>query len=187
MRARMGERFVNVWVLLSDTDRFVSRAGLMFRYENQLREWRSALNSSKNDDEVSRRIRDDIIAFRKARRLEGWELRLGSLDVQVKGFRSDEAMGVGFRRMVLMLGETGEIRYITGSANHVQLDEELQMRLRAGPPGGLLTAHYLWYRRTEGVIELAGADSEPRELFEHLIEYVDRHKSALVRALYSLT
>ncbi len=183
----MGDKFANVWVLLSDTDRFVSRAGLMPRYEKQLRDWRSTLQHSRNDTDVCQSVRESIIDFRKERRAEGWELRLGSLDVRVKGFRSDEAVNVGFRRMVLMIGEGGEVRYIVGSANHIQLDEELNARLRTHPPTEPLTSHYLWYRRIEGVLELAGADSEPREMLDELVEYVDRNKSALVRALYKLT
>lgn len=183
----MGEKFADAWVLLSDTDRFVSRAGLMPRYEKQLREWRSSLQESRNDIDLTRAIREDIVAFRRARRQEGFELRLGSLDVQLKGFRSDDALSVGFRRMVLMVGASGEIRYITGSANHIQLDEELSVRLRDAPPSEALEPHYLWYRRNEGVLELAGADSEPKDMMEILIPYVEQHKSDLVRALYKLT
>ena len=186
-RTRMGERFADVWVLLSDTDRFVSRAGLMPKYERQLREWRSTLQESRNDIDRTRDIREDIVAFRKARREEGYELRLGSLDVQLKGFRSDDAMGVGFSRMVLMIGESGDVRFHVGSANHMQLDEELTARLREVPPSEPLEPHFLWYRRIEGVLELAGADSEPREMFDSLAEYVKDHKSDLVRALYKLS
>ncbi len=186
-RARFGEKFADVWVLLSDTDRFISRAGLMTRYERQLREWRSVLQESKKDIDRTRIIREDIVAFRRARRMEGYELRLGSLDIQVKGFRSDDALSVGFSRMVLMVGESGEVRFIIGSANHIQLDEELNARLREAPSLQPLEPHYLWYRRLDGVLELAGADSEPKDMLDVFIEYVKTHKSDLVRALYKLT
>ncbi len=182
----MGERFADVWVLLSNTDRFVSRAGLMPRYERQLRQWRTELQEARMDVDRTREIKEDIVAFRKARREEGWELRLGSLDIQVKGFRSDDAMGVGFRRMVLYVGENGDIRYIIGSANHNQLDEELNVRLRQSPPAKPLEPHYLWYRKVDDVLELAGADSQSKDSQERLIDYVGRHKTALVRALYKL-
>jgi hypothetical protein len=186
-RSRMGEKLADAWVLLSNTDRFVSRAGLMPKYERQLRQWRSDLQSAGNDIDRTRDIRDEIIAFRKSRRNEGWELRLGSLDIQVKGFRSDDAMGVGFRRMVLYVGEGGDIRYIAGSANHIQLDEEMNVRFRQTPPTEPLEPHYLWYRKVDDVLELAGADSQPKESQERLIDYVERHKSDLVRALYKLS
>jgi hypothetical protein len=185
-RSRMGEKFADVWVLLSDTDRFVSRARLMPRYERQLREWRAALQQSRGDLDQTASIRDEIIVFRRARRAEGWELRLGSLDIQVKGFRGDDATAVGFSRMVLMVGDEGEVRYIVGTANHIQLDEELNMQLRHTPSSGSLEPHYLWYRRVEGVIELAGADSQTKESQERLKKYVEEHKSDLVRTLYKL-
>ena len=182
----MGEKFADVWVLLSNTDRFVSRAGLMTKYERQLRQWRADLQNAGNDMDRTRDIRDEIVAFRKARREEGWELRLGLLDVQVKGFRSDDAMGVGFRRMVLYVGERGEVRYIVGSANHIQLDEEMNVRLMQSPSVEPLEPHYLWYRKVDDVIELSGADSQSRESQERLVDYVARHKSDLVRALYRI-
>jgi len=183
----MGEKFADVWVLLSDTDRFVSRARLMFRYERQLREWRSELQKSRNDINRTSEIRNDIIAFRRARRAEGWELRLGSLDIQLKGFRKDDAMSVGFRRMVLLVGENGEVRFVTGTANHIQLDQEISMQLRQAPPSEPLEPHYLWYRRIEGVMELAGADSQPVDSQENLKKYIENHKSDLVRAMFRLT
>jgi len=182
----MGERFADVWVLLSDTDRFVGRAGLLEKYESQLKLWRSNLLWFKNDIERTRQIRKEIVDFRRARRAEGWELRLGWLDVQLKGFRSDDAMAVGFRRLVLSIGDDGEVQFITGSGNHIELDHELDFRLRKLPLVGPVWKHYLWYRRIEGIIELAGADSESKESFERLKTYVDEHKSNLVKAMHGL-
>jgi len=182
----MGEKFANVWVLLSDTDRFVSRAGLLERYESQLKLWRSNLLRFKNDTEVTRRVRREIVDFRRARRAEGWELRLGWLDIQLKGFRSDEAMAVGFRRLVLSIGNDGEVQFAKGSGNHIELDRELDFKLRQLAAVGSVEKHYLWYRRIEGIIELAGADSETKESFAQLKAYVDEHKSNLVRAMHEL-
>lgn len=185
-RTLIGERFADLWVLLSDTDRFVSRAGLLEKYESQLKIWRSNLLQFKNDVEGTRRIRREIVDFRRARRAEGWELRLGWLDVQLKGFRSDDATAVGFRRLVLLIGDESEIQFIAGSGNHIELDHELNFKLRESPFPGPVERHYLWYRRIEGVIELAGADSESKEAFERLRVYVDGHKSNLVKAMHKL-
>ena len=184
--SHLGERYTDIWVLLSDTDRFVSRAGLLKRYERLLRDWRSALTTSRNDIERIRKVRDEIVAFRRQMRGEGWELRLGSLDVQLKGFRGDDAVAEGFRRMVMLAGEGGEVYYIVGSANHIQLDEELKDQLRESHLSGSLEPHYLWYRRIEGILELAGADSQSADSHERLKEYIDSHKSALVKAMYKL-
>lgn len=186
IRHRLNERFTNVWVLLSDTDRFVSRAGLMKQYEKQLRDWRLMIQESRKDIDRIREIRDEIIRFRRCRREEGWELRLGSLDVQLKGFRSDDAMNVGFQRMVLILEKSGAVQYIVGSGNHIQLEHNLQQKLRQADHLELQGVHYLWYRRTEGVLELAGADSELRESYEELKIYIEKNKSSMIKALYKL-
>jgi len=186
IRAKFAEKYTNVWSLLSDTDRFVSRAGLLPRFEGQLRQWRAGLQSAKGNGDIAREIRNEIVEFRRCRRLEGWELRLGSLDIQLKGFRTDDAMAVGFRRMVLMLGEKGHVQYLTGSGNHIQLDEEINARFRGRAPVEPMEPHYLWYRRMEGVLELAGADSQSNESQERLGKYIQDHKSDLVRVLYKL-
>jgi hypothetical protein len=186
LRSRLGERFADAWVLLSDTDRFLSRARLMPRYERRVREWRRRLTESSGDPETVREIRSEIVAVRKGLREQGWELRLGSLDIAVKGFRSDDSLARGFRRLVLYLAVDGGIYYTQGDANHVALDEELRHSLRAMKITGPMTPHYLWYRIGAGLIELAGADSESRESFEQLKESVEARKSDLIRALGKL-
>lgn len=186
LRARLGEQLADVWVLLSDTDRFFSRSKLMPRYENRLRDWRRRLDQHRNDPEVMRDVRGEIIAIRKALREEGWELRLGSLDIRVAGFRSDDALARGFRRMVLALSTTGSIYHIVGEPNHSDLKEMLTSRTPPRVAGERLSYHYLWYRVSAGVIELAGADSEPRESLEELQGAVEDRKSDFVKALRGL-
>ena len=186
LRARLGEQLTDVWVLLSDTDRFLSRSKLMPRYENRIRDWRRRLDQHRNDPEVIRAVRGEIIAVRKALREEGWELRLGSLDIRVAGFRSDDAQSRGFRRAVLAVSSLGNIYHLTGDQNHIELKEWLSVRLPPRKPGESLSYHYLWYRVSAGVMELAGADSEPREDLEHLRESVEDRKSDFVKALRDL-
>lgn len=186
LRARLGEQIADVWVLLSDTDRFLSRSKLMPRYERRLRDWRRRLDQYRNDSEVTREVRGEIVAVRKALREEGWELRLGSLDIRVAGFRSDDALSRGFRRMILALSTSGSIYHIVGDPNHVELKEMLSSRLPPRAVGERLWYHYLWYRVSAGVIELAGADSEPREALEELRDTVEDRKSDFVKALRGL-
>ncbi len=173
-------------MLLSDTDNFVSRSGLTKHYDRTLREWRRAIQENRKNPERIQHIRNEIVSFRRARRSEGWELRLGSLDIHLKGFRSDDALALGFRRMVLMAGDSGVIRYVVGSANHIELGQELEQQIRRHPLPENGYTHYLWYRRIAGAIELAGADSQPRDSHERLKHYIDRHKSSLVKAMYKL-
>lgn len=187
LRARLGERFADVWVLLSDTDNFLSRARLKPRYDRRLREWRQRLQESRGDPETTRTIRDEIVAVRRALRSEGWELRLGSLDVTVKGFRGDDSMARGFSRMVLYLAGDGAIYHAVGEANHIALDNQVRQRLAAMKAKGPMEPHYLWYRVSAGEIELAGADSESRDQFEQLKVTVDERKSDLVRAFRRLS
>ncbi len=186
LQTRLNERFSNIWVLLSDTDNFVSRSGLAKHYDKTLREWRRAIQENRRNPERLQHIRNEIVSFRRARRSEGWELRLGALDIQLKGFRSDDAMALGFRRMVLRVGENGAVQYVVGSANHIELGQELEQQMRRHPLPDSGYTHYLWYRRIAGAIELAGADSEPRDSYERLKDYIDRRKSSLVKAMYKL-
>jgi hypothetical protein len=186
LRARLGEQLADVWVLLYDTDRFLSRSKLMPRYENRLRDWRRRLDQYRNDPEVMREVRGEIVAVRKALREEGWELRLGSLDIRVAGFRSDDALSRGFRRMVIALSSSGSIHHIVGDPNHVELKEMLSSRLPTRTAGERLSYHYLWYRLSAGLIQLAGADSEPRESLEELQDIVENRKSDFVKALRRL-
>ena len=96
------------------------------------------------------------------------------------------SLAEGFRRMVMLAGDRGQVYYIVGSANHIQLDEELKNRLRGSPAPASLEPHYLWYRRIEGVLELAGADSQSADSHERLKDYIESYKSALVKAMYKL-
>jgi len=188
VRVRLGERLTAVWVLLSDTDRFLSRAGLMPRFESRVRDWRRRLETSRGDLQAGRDIRREIVAFRKSLREQGWELRLGSIDIQARGFRSDDSIARGFRRMVLLLAADRNIYFITGDGNHLDLDDSLRRQLqRRGIGGGAMQPHYLWYRVTGGLIEIAGADSEDRESFERLKEEIENRKSDLVRAFRGLS
>ncbi len=51
----------------------------------------------------------------------GLDLRLGSKDTALEGFRNDEAMGEGFKPIVLGLADN-DVYYIAGSDNHIALD-----------------------------------------------------------------
>ncbi len=186
LRARLGEQLTDAWALLSDTDRFFSRSKLMPKYENRLRDWRRRLDQFRSDPEVTRAVRGEIIAVRRALREEGWELRLGSMDIRVAGFRSDDAQSRGFRRTVVALSSYGSIYHIVGDQNHIELKEWLSSRLPPRKSGEVLSYHYLWYRVSAGVIELAGADSEPREALDQLKESVEDRKSDFVKALRGL-
>jgi hypothetical protein len=159
----------------------------MPRFEGRVRDWRSRLEAARGAPDLIQEIRREIVAVRRGLREEGWELRLGSLDVVVKGSRSDDAIARGFTRMVLVFAEDGVIYHAKGQANHEELDRQLHERLAAQKIHGNMDPHYVWYRLLEGVVELAGADSEPASQFERLKTIVAERKSDLVRAFRGLS
>lgn len=187
LRSRLGERFADIWTLLSDTDRFLSRVFLLERYQTRLRDWRTRLAEARGDPEKTKAIRQEIVAVRKALREDGWELRLGTIDVVARGFRSDDAVVHGFSRIVISLHADGSINYISGSENHIELAEQLRLNLQSRRVGGSVAAHYLWYRVSHGLIEFAGADSESKEDFEAFQTILEIRKSEFLRAFKGLS
>jgi hypothetical protein len=179
---RLAESFSSTWMLLTDTTNFLSRIGMLERYETELREWRSRLSHGRNSPEVVRKVRDDIVAVRRLLREQGHDLRLGSKDIALEGFRNDDAMGEGFRRMVLGAAE-GDVYYVSGEANHIELAEMLEMSCRGKrncKPYGL---HCLWYRWRNNVLVLSGAASETAEMWEEFRLYFQKNRDLLLRKL----
>ena len=122
---RLSDRFGDIWKLLSETTVFLSRTGEMRHYEDQLRRWREELHRSGRDPAVTARIRGEITELRKQLRLQGYDLSLGKQYLVIDRFRNDRCLIEGFRRVVLFFG-ADTIYYITGTDNHIALDELLQ-------------------------------------------------------------
>jgi len=180
------EHFRSAWLLLSDTTIYLSRTPEFYRYEKLLRDWRSRLQENRNNIEVAREVRAEIVALRKGLRAQGWDVSLGSMDVQTVGFRSDDSVRYGFGRLVLYVSDE-RIYYVTGQENHVELDSYLSSRLRAGGlTSSIRQRHFLWYRWLNRVIELAGADTESKDAYERLVEYVETNKLFVLNQLKKL-
>ena len=120
----LAESTSSTWRLLSDTTNFLSRVKLLDSYETELRNWRERLSHKRTDPQVYGDVRQDIVALRRLLREQGYDLRLGSKDIALEGFRNDDAMGEGFQRIVLGLADD-DVYYIAGSANHIELDKML--------------------------------------------------------------
>jgi hypothetical protein len=73
----LSDRFSDVWKLLSETTLFLSRTKEFGAHEQQLRTWRSDLQSSGQNPEVAQRIRSELTALRKSLRLQGYDLSPG--------------------------------------------------------------------------------------------------------------
>ena len=121
----LAEGLASTWKLLSDTSNFLSRAKLLERYEGELTEMRNQLYRYRKNPETVRRVREQVVALRRALRLEGHDLRLGSKDLVLEGFRHDDAMGEGFRRLVLGIAAE-DIVALAGDLNHIELAEMLE-------------------------------------------------------------
>jgi len=167
---RIAESISSTWLLLSDTTNFLSRIGLLEQYEAEVRDWRAELSRFRNLPGRVREIRESIVALRKLLRVQGHDLRLGSKDIALEGWRHDDAVAEGFSRLVLGIAEN-------------DLAALLQEKLRAQKHIKPCDMHYLWYRWRNQVLVLSGAASETSEQFESLKEYFPTHREFLLRKL----
>jgi hypothetical protein len=182
---RFAESVSSTWRLLSDTTNFLSRIKLLDQYESELRTWRERLSRNRNNPQVVREIREDIVALRKLLRSQGHDLRLGSKDIVIEGWRHDDAMGEGFRRIALGVAD-GDVYYVAGDANHNDLAEALESQCRARRSCKPFSLHCLWYRWRANVLVLSGAASETAEQFEDFRRYFEANKNFLLKKLSRL-
>jgi hypothetical protein len=182
---RFAESFSSTWRLLSDTTNFLSRIKLLDQYESELRTWRDRLSRYRKNPQGARAIREDIVALRKHLRSQGYDLRLGSKDIVIEGWRHDDAMAEGFRRIVLGAAE-GDVYFVAGDANHNDLAEALESQCQARRSCKPFSVHCLWYRWRADVLVLSGAASESAEQFEGFRRYFEANKDLLLRKLSRL-
>jgi hypothetical protein len=182
---RIAEKVSSTWILLSDTTNYLSRAGLLERYEKELREWRSELSRYKRQTARVQAVRENVVALRKLLRTQGHDLRLGSKDIALEGWRHDDAVAEGFRRVVEGITED-DVVALAGEVNHIELANALEHRLRSQRRHFACDMHFLWYRWRNQVLVLSGAASETAEQFERLKEYFEVHKELLLRRLSRL-
>jgi hypothetical protein len=186
----LSDKFADVWKLLSETTVFLSRTREFDAYEEQLRSWRSELQSSGRNTEAAQRIRSELTELRKQLRLQGHDLSLGKQNLIIDGFRNDACLGEGFRRVVVFIAEK-DIFSIAGEDNHIVLAELLERRIEAEALSRktrvrILDRHYLWYRRDGPNLILSGADTETGEDFERFSAMCRANSLLFLRGLKSL-
>jgi hypothetical protein len=98
-------------------------------YQESLRNWRQLLQTRSRDPETVKKVREEIVALRKAFRKNGYDVSLGSLDIVCEGFKNEIAIREGYQRIVILIGAQ-EILYETGTGNHLDLWEALEQRSR---------------------------------------------------------
>lgn len=182
---RLAESFSSTWRLLTDTTNFLSRIGMLETYETELRAWRERLSRAQNDQLVVHQVRDEIVAVRRLLREQGHDLRLGSKDIALEGFRHDDSMAEGFRRMVLGVAES-DLYWLTGEANHIELADRLDQLCRERRGCKPFALHCLWYRWRNNVLVLSGAASETAEMFEEFRQYFSKNREFLLKKLSRL-
>jgi len=181
----IAERVATAWTLLSETTNFLSRTPEFSHYEKTLREWRYELQHNANNTDLVHRIRQEIIELRKQLRSSGYDLALGSRDLQVQGFRNDSALQYGFARLVLYISET-DVFYEYGQDNHIELARFLDELVRKAEIRGIRQRHYLWYLWHNHVLILSGSDTETRDDFEAFRVYAEANKLFLLQRLRKL-
>jgi hypothetical protein len=179
---RLAETFSSTWRLLTDTTNFLSRIRMLEKYETELRAWRERLQRSQNNQPIVHQIRDEIVAVRRLLREQGHDLRLGSKDIALEGFRHDDSMAEGFKRMVLGVAEN-EVYWLTGEANHIELADRLDQACRERRGCKPYALHCLWYRWRNNVLVLSGAASETAEMFEEFRAYFSKNREFLLKKL----
>jgi hypothetical protein len=182
---RVSESLSSTWRLLSDTTIFLSRVKLLPTYERDLKEMRDRLYRFRRNPEVQRQVRERIVEIRRSLRAGGYDLRMGSRDIVLEGFRHDDAMGEGFRRLVIAITD-GDVLAVAGDLNHNELSRQMEHRLRQARTYRSYQPHYLWYRWRNRVLVLSGAASESKQSFDELQEYFESNKELLLKKLSHL-
>jgi hypothetical protein len=176
------EEISSIWTLLNDTEIFLIRIEKINEYENDFREWRNTIKLYYNNDKIRTETKKEIINLRKSLRLQGYDLRLGSKDIKISGFKSDNATLEGYRRMTIVLSKEN-IYYITGEASHQELIHQLCMRYGINDIYALGKVHCLWFRWKDNILQFCGADSESKDDFENFIKYALSNKNLMLKKL----
>ena len=178
------DSFQSDWKLLSDTEHFLASTPLQRSYEQQFTVWRKRLQTEKNDA-VRASVREELVALRKALRMEGYDLSLGAIRLIVKDFVNDDAAARGFRRVVICFCDTG-VYWLSGEANHLELGSVLQSELERKRLYVHPEMHYLWFLWERNALLLSGSATESPEAFERLQTRVQANPQKVLRYLKTL-
>ena len=142
-----------------------------------MRELRNRLNSinKSGNEKVNKEVYSELIDLRKELRLLGYDVSLGKYRLVFDGFRHDDSLREGFKRIVLYILDDYFL-WLTGDTNHIELAEILDQQITrhsfaAGKNIRIKGKHYLWYLRTNNELILSGADTETKEDYERLKAY----------------
>jgi hypothetical protein len=162
-RNSLSKKMTRVWQIINETALLLSRTAINDRYAGHLEVLRSKLRQEPANPVILEEVSAGLMELRKRLRLAGYDLSMGKYTLIFDGFRQDDSIAEGFKRMVLFIG-TGEFFCKTGDENHLILARFLNRQLDAGTKKPVILAmHYLWYRRTKTALVLSGAATETAE------------------------
>ena len=123
-------------------------------------------------EKTVKEVHVELVELRKELRLSGYDLSLGKYRLVFDGFRHDDSLGQGFRRLVLFICD-GFFLWLNGEANHIELADILEQQITRHSAATreriiIKGKHYLWYRRTKTDLILSGADTETKEDYAEL-------------------
>lgn len=179
------DRFASEWKLLSETESYLSKTQEFYAYEKQFQQWRRRLQKKTMSDTEITSIRSEIVALRKELRLKGYDLSLGLQRLVLAGFMNDEALGKGYKRLVLCFCDP-YVYFLTGSGNHIDIANELETNLTRRQLLNHPEMHYLWYFRNAQGLILAGSATETKELYLRLEDRIKANSLKLLTSLKKL-
>jgi hypothetical protein len=164
----LSKKLTDVWRIVNETALLLNRTAIKDRYERQLGVLRSKLRQEPVNPVILDEVSAGLTELRRQMRLAGYDLSMGKYTLIFDGFRHDDSIAEGFKRMVLFIG-TDKFFCKSGDGNHLALAEFLDRQISAGTKRpAILGMHYLWYKRTKTALILSGAATETAEDFELL-------------------
>jgi hypothetical protein len=164
----LSKKMTGVLLLADETALLLNRTAIKDRCEGQLGVLRSKLLQAPANPVILEEVSAGLTELRRQMRLAGYDLSMGKYTLVFDGFRHDDSIAGGFKRMVLFTGRD-EFFCKTGDENHLTLAGFLDRQINARPGKQVvLEMHYLWYKRTKTAVVLSGAATETAEDYELL-------------------
>jgi hypothetical protein len=158
-------KITEVWRLLNETALFLQRTAVRDQFETPLTVLRTTLQKSPDNISVLNEVFRLLVELRKQLREAGYDLSVAKYRLVFDGFRNDDSIAVGFKRIVIFITEDA-FYWKTGDENHITLAVFLEKQLEKQKTGTILEMHYLWYKRNKTSLILSGSITETAEDFE---------------------
>jgi hypothetical protein len=166
--ASLSRKITEVWNLLNETALLANRSAVGSRHENRFAVLRAQLQKAPANPNIIKEVYSGITGIRQQLRLAGYDLSMGKYVLIFDGFRNDDSLGNGFKRVVLFIGDEN-FYWQTGDENHIMLATAMERLLAKSPkPIPIREIHYLWFRRTKTTFTLSGSATETAEDYQKL-------------------